>query len=421
MSVERDDVVIKQEELDDATLLMDLGTGDVTSEEEPVILCGNGFKRLKAFCCVAVDQLSNYWKTTAGLVWILVVALFVVWSAFARISCYVAPGHGFFLTHARPLCSLPLRPIGCLCSSPFRADASGLAADFRSLMKIEGDSLQALMGESKSMSIAAWDFMSLEISTPQLIRLVEASDFTSKLLLIQHLQHSQVRSRSSSETMDRLGRHIHFCADSTVSVNDFAMRTVANDRVTLFGYFFTSPSTTHRPVAQESFEISLDTFATCIGQAAILGRDATVEFNAFGHELDVINDINSREGQAILRYQDRVRGSLWTWLGGNAGNLRRAEDGLLLVALISNFHSKGSSYVNNTMFAIATINDKVFELRNAAVATHPPYSALTLEPLQAQLHYIELNLMRVTQQIVDNQDHLFDARNRAFARAGIAN
>ena len=173
------------------------------------------------------------------------------------------------------------------------------------------------------------------------------------------------------------------------------------------------------PVARESFELSLEGFASCIDGLAVLGEGVIAHLNAFGLHLDAIQGIISREGDAALVGKKELLERLQTLLGGNHHRIRILEDNLLVVSLISNIHAKATLHVNAVISSLGGINYKIAVLRSSTANVDKPYGASTLPPLKDQLYYIQVEMARVLDKMGDAKGKRAEAQTSALERVGV--
>lgn len=206
---------------------------------------------------------------------------------------------------------------------------------------------------------------------------------------------------------------------SVLNANDFAMRAIANDAPTLLERILPARPHHVRPVVREGFELSANTFTTCLGEVALLSHDAKEELDALALSVDALQNINSLEKNGFVSNQDGILARVWTRLVETRHAIRENQDNILVAALVSNFCAKGAAHVNNTIAALESIDLRISTLRTAGATTDEPYSPQTVQPLERELHHIGVSVIRLAEQIADDHEKLSGDRKMAFARAGM--
>jgi len=316
-----------------------------------------------------------------------------------------------------PICQLPLVPrLIPICEDILLSSKSKPQPDFPNLMNLQSK-FESILVETAGTTTVALELKKSEMAIRDLTNLVRVSDLVSKDRLSILLDSFLGSAKTAGRELQRLGSRVGGTVDSILAMDDYVLRLLEQTNnvpeigtiAAMIGALVPfGPSASQRALAQRQ-EIQTLWFQATGALESNIARLITeaeasvVLLDRLEADLEVINQMLSREAHQMRDKTDELLAELWTRLGGNRRQLANFKSHRALLTNIRLYRNRALSYVTSTLVQLQQLSSDLEDLRER-VST-PLSSPNSNIPLEVHISSIRKGI-----------DRLAEGRTQAKAR-----
>ncbi|KZO94256.1 hypothetical protein CALVIDRAFT_484704 [Calocera viscosa TUFC12733] len=319
-----------------------------------------------------------------------------------------------------PICQMPLMnhfiPI---CNDILSSDKGTPHPDFPNLMNIQ-NKFENILDETASSTTVALELKKSEMAMRDL-HVVSVSNLVSKDRLSILLDAFIGSAKTAGRELQRLGSRVGGTVDNILAMDDYVLRLleetshlpqVGSMASIMNALVPIGPPASQRVLAQRKEIEALWFQATGALESNIAKLIAEAEasvvlLDRLEADLDVINEMLSREAHHVQGKTDELLAELWTRLGGNRRQLANFKSHRALLTNIRAYRNRALGYVTSTLVQLQQLSSDLEDLRervSTPLLTSPDINI----PLEVHVGSIRKGIERLT-----------DGRTRAKAREDV--
>jgi len=224
------------------------------------------------------------------------------------------------------------------------------------------------------------------MASKDLVVLVRSSTLPSKDVLANHLSAFVGEARKTGEGLSKFDAKLRGSVESVEAVNDWALEAIstaskeeqaathkANSSLRRFvpaflggGVAIGSKENTAR-VISKTFTEAMSVLSAHLERLITSAEYNLHSLDALEEQLNVLHEILSRDASSISESQEQVLSSLWTFLGGNKGELKILREKGELLGRLGMYRRQALIRVVSALEMLRRMRDDVEELRERAL------------------------------------------------------
>lgn len=305
-----------------------------------------------------------------------------------------------------PLCAIPG---ASLLNLPFCNYGSGAGpVEFNELMTVQS-AFEDVMASSAGGASLPLDMKRSEASIRDLRQVVQYSALPSRQELVFEFTGFIDTARQAAGDLTRFNSRIGRAVDHVLSTNRWTLQVIdgvaaREEARGAVGRFLQNtvlaPLTSGKVTEDLLLEQYLKHTRAIEEEIAKLVTEAQVLLGILQNlddRLDVIHSIVTRDGVSVQGSKDEVLTQLWTWLGGNRGEVKKHNEQMGLLRQLLVYRKNAWDHVSGTMLKLQAIAAGLEDLRER-VAAPEVVGARAGIPLRVHIERIQMGVDRLEEQ-----------------------
>jgi hypothetical protein len=298
-----------------------------------------------------------------------------------------------------PLCYVPgisyLSP--SLCGNPQQSSGT---VEFEQLLDAQSSFEDVLTSTSEIASLP-YDMKRSEASIRDLRTVIRYSSLPSRNELSFEFDGFIESARQASMDLSAFDSRVGRAVDAVLSTNrwtlsvlsgvaeDEANKGLAKKMLAQIPLFSFRSSPDPRAIVLQQYLRHTRDLEDQVADVILEAQGLLMLLQSLDDRLDHIASIAARDGVTIKGSRDELLASLWTWLGGNKGSVKRLEQHLLLLRSVNQYQKTAWQHISATILKLQTIANQLEDLRERVAA---PGNVGVREELPLEFHIENIRL-----------------------------
>ncbi|KAF9471519.1 hypothetical protein BDN70DRAFT_888041 [Pholiota conissans] len=304
-----------------------------------------------------------------------------------------------------PLCVIPGISSLSMCNPGPRMPSTKPAgnftpkwADYSTLMTVQTESFNQLLGDTAGGSALALEVKKAEMATTDLITRVRISDLKARDTLATFLSEFVADAKKAGMGLQKLSSKVGGAVDNIIAVNDYALHSIANARAnepapwSLRRIISRPASVKINEVVMRTFEEATDVLSANMERLIIEAERNLHMLNDLEERLATLHDVVAREDSSISSAKSDLLEDLWTKLGGNQKSLKNYERHLFLLRGLGVYRQQALVHVGAALQTLKAMSADMEDMRERVAA--PELMGRTV-PVEVHIKSIQMGLERL--------------------------
>lgn len=281
-----------------------------------------------------------------------------------------------------PLCFVP--GLSRLCPAPLTHaqrgankghDAKPQWADYPGLVRVQGQTLGALLDEAGTGRGLALEIAHAQIATRDLAALVAVSDLTARDALAESLTGFVKAAQKAGRGLQRFSAKVSGAVDNVMAVNDYALHAIeaANKPpsaliVRTLWPFATNNAEATKEVVTKTFMDAMSALSLNMRRLVVEAEVSLGDLEQLEERLSSLAELIAREDSAISSTKADLLADLWTRLGGNRKAVRGLNGHLALLKGLGAYRQQAVTHVMAALQTLQGMSEEMEELRARVAA-----------------------------------------------------
>ncbi|PPQ65824.1 hypothetical protein CVT24_012051 [Panaeolus cyanescens] len=305
-----------------------------------------------------------------------------------------------------PFCWIPgVSSLTVICH-PIRRDGDSSSngktkwADFERLEDTQSTMFHTVIVESIGNSALALDIKRTQMAASDLATLVRVSDLKMKKPIEDHLRDFGDRAGKTADGLQMLASKANGAFDRVAAINEHAMHAIeqARDKEPApwsFGALMRPNAKQEiQEVVNTVFDQAMATLAFNLRDLIIVAELNLKRLTELEESLITLHTLATESDVETTDDRDKVLGELWTWLGGNRGELRKFQENLDLLKEVGTYKQQAQGHVMSARQALLHMQTTMEDMRQRAA---DPMLMGPVVPVEVHIRTINMALDRMKQ------------------------